>query len=255
MSEEKRQIEMLKENDILVAYNKIPYNLFNEELEGRTSDLLKELTEIMKYYTIYQKGAKFNIEGTNGDYIGADLRYKMASSLIDKEARFLFAESPTITVEHKSSVGKSSDELNNALTTIKDLVETVLEKNNFEQTLLQAAKDCFIGKRVAGLVNFNEEDGITVSFLPSTQFIYETKNGNNNILTKFVAFVVIKDSIETSSKRIFKKKYTLENNKVYLEEKLFDGSGNLIEEITKKQTILLNKIPAVIFLMMVCLVT
>lgn len=248
MSEEHKMIQQAKDNEVLTAFNKIPYNLINSELEGKTSDILNELTEIIKYYLIYHKGAKFNIEGTNGDYVGSDLRYKMAASLIDKEARFLFAESPTITIEHKSSLGKATDEMNDALTILKDLVETVLEKNNFEDILLKAAKDCFIGKRVAGLVNFNEDDGISVTFLQSTQFIYETKPGNNNVLTKFVAFIVVKESIEQLNKRIFKKKFTLEDNEVYLEETMYDGAGNLIEEITEKQTIKLNKIPAVVFL-------
>lgn len=248
MSEENKMIALEKSTDVLTAYNKIPYVLISEEVDGSAQDTLTEFTEIMKYYNIYEKGAKFTVEGTNGDYVGADLKYKMVASLIDKEARFLFAESPSISVEHKSSVGKATEEMDDAITILNDLIETVLEKNNFEEILLKSAKDCFIGKRVAGLVNFNVDDGISISFLPSTQFIYETKAGNNDILTKFVAFIVIKESVNSENRRIFKKKYTLENNVVYLEEVLYDGSGQVIEEVTNKQPIKLNKIPAVVFL-------
>ena len=225
LSEEAKVIKMENDTEIITAYNRIPYALINAELGGTTKDTLDELTEICKYYRIYKNGAKFNVEGTNGDYVPADLRYKMAASLINKEARFLFAEPPDITVEPKGDVGKITEDSKNALTIMNDLVQTVLDKNMFEDALIKAAKDCFIGKRVACLVNFNEEDGVTITFLPSTQFIYETKSGNPNVLTKFVCFIVEKNSRVLSEKRIFKKKFVLEEDVVYLEEVLYDGAG------------------------------
>ncbi len=234
--------------EVLTAFNKIPYGLINAEITGGAKETLDELTQICKLYQIYKKGAAFNVEGTNGDYVPANLNYKMAASLINKEARFLFAEPPDITIEAKGDLGKVSDESKAALTVINDLVYTVLQKNNFEQQLLKAAKDCFIGKRIAGLINFNEEDGVTISFIPSTQFIYSTKIGNPSVIEKFVCFMIIQDSVTLSEKRIFKKKYILENNKVYLEEQLFNGSGTLIETVTEYQETLLETIPVSIFI-------
>lgn len=155
----------------IFANRQIPYGLISAEFEGKSSDFFGELQQILRYYRIYKRGATFNVEGTNGDYLPAKLRYKMAASLINKEARFLFAEPPDIKVEAKGDVGKVSEESKNSLTTINDLLKTVLDRNKFEDLLLKAAKDCFIGKRVAGVVNFNEVDGITITFLPSTQFI------------------------------------------------------------------------------------
>ena len=149
----------------------------------------------------------------------------MAASLVNKEARFLFAEQPDIVVNAKGDLTKVDKTIEDAITVMQDLIDTVLDENHFEENILKAAKDCFIGKRVAGLVNFNEDDGITLTFLPSTQFIYETKIGNPNVLTKFVCFMIVKDSITLAEKQIFKKKYTIEDNKVYLEETLYDGAG------------------------------
>ena len=247
-SEEAKVIAAENSTEVLTAFNRIPYALINAEIEGSAKDTLNELTEICKYYKVYKKGASFATEGTNGDYVPATLKYKMAASLINKEARFLFAEPPDITVEAKGDVGKITDGTKNALTAINDLVKTILDKNKFEDALIKAAKDCFIGKRVAGLVNFNEEDGVTLTFLPSTQFIYDTKIGNPNVLTKFVCFIIIKDSITLSEKRIFKKKFELVDNIVYLEEAMYDGAGKLIEEITEYQETLIPIIPAVIFI-------
>ena len=172
----------------------------------------------------------------------------MCASLINKEARFLFAEQPDIIVEPKGDVGKTTQEIKDAITQMNDLVKTVLDRNKFEQNLIKGAKDCFIGKRVAGLVNFNEVDGVTITFLPSTQFIYDTKIGNSNIITKFVCFIIVKDSVTLSDKRIFKKKYELVDNVVYLEEVLYDGAGVELEVITERQEILLPVIPVSIFI-------
>lgn len=252
-SEEAKVIAAEQSTEVLTAFNRIPYALINQEIEGSAKDTLDELTEICKYYKVYKKGKDFTVEGTHGDYVPATLRYKMAASLINKEARFLFAEPPDITVEPKGDVGKITEEAKNALTVYNDLVKTILDSNKFEEALIKAAKDCFIGKRVAGLVNFNEEDGVTLTFLPSTQFIYETRIGNPNVLTKFVCFIVVKDSRTLSEKRIFKKKFVVEKDAdgkdvVWLEEKMYDGRGALIEDVTEYQPTLMNIIPASIFI-------
>ena len=247
-SEEAKVIEAENSTEVLTAFNRIPYALINAEVGGATKDTLDELTQICKYYKVYKKGASFTVEGTNGDYVPAKLKYKMAASLINKEARFLFAEPPDITVEQKGDVGKITDDAKNALTVMNDLVKTILDSNKFEESLIKAAKDCFIGKRVAGLVNFNEEDGVTLTFLPSTQFLYETKIGNPSVLTKFVCFIIVKDSITLSEKKIFKKKFVLEDGVVYLEEVMYDGAGRELEVVTEYQETLMPMIPASIFI-------
>lgn len=253
MNEEEKVLAVENSNQVLTAYSRIPYALINQEVDGPAKDFLDELTQICKYYKIYKKGQDIVVEGTHGDYVPATMKYKIASILINKEARFLFAEAPDIFVEAKGDVGKVTQESKDALTIINDLIKTILDANQFEDALLKASKDCFIGKRVAGVVNFNEEDGVTITFLPSTQFLYETKVGNNSILTKFVCFIVVKDSRALSEKRIFKKKYTLEydeegNSIVYLEEKLYDGTGAELEEVTEYQPTLLQTIPAFVIL-------
>lgn len=236
------------QQEVLTAFNRIPYALINAEVNNTSKELLDELTHICEYYKTYKKGANFPTEGTNSDYTPAQLKYKMAASLINKEARFLFAESPDITVEAKGDVGKTTPESKESLTILNDLIKTIFDANKFEESLLKAAKDCFIGKRVAGLVNLNEEDGVTITFHPSTQFIYETKSNNANVLKKFVCFIIINDSINLSNKRIFKKKYEVIEDKVWLEEKIYDGAGREIEVVTESQPILLPIIPAVIFI-------
>ena len=105
MAQQERQ-----STEVYTAFNKIPYSLISEEIEGSSSETLTELTEICKYYDAYRKGVRFIPEGSNGDYVPATLRYKLSASLIDKEARFLFAETPDIIIESKGDVGKATDE-------------------------------------------------------------------------------------------------------------------------------------------------
>lgn len=248
-SEEARMAALNESSDNeLKAYNRIPYALISSEIDGSSYDFLAELNEICGYYKIYNKGMQFTPEGSNGDYVPSNLPYKMTATLINKEARFLFAESPLIQVEPKGDVGIVTDSAKEALTVLNDLVKSVLDKNNFEEKLIKAARDCFIGKRVAALVNFNEEDGVTVNFLPSTQFLFETKMGNDNVLTKFVAFIIVKDSVTLSERKIFKKKYEVVDGVVYLEENLYDGAGMLIESVTERTELDIDFIPAVVFL-------
>lgn len=249
-SEESKVISSENSTEVLTAYNKIPYPIISAETDS--SSLMDELTQICQLYDIYKKGCKFTSEGTNGDYVPATLKYKMAASLVNKEARFLFAEAPDIVIEPRGDIGTATEQLKEQISEISSIVESILSKNNFEDKLLKAAKDCFIGKRVACLVNFNEEDGITVNFLKSTDFVYETKQSNQQVVTKFVAFSVLNNVKAAKDKRIFKKKYTLEqtdaNSVVYLEEVLYDGAGTLLEVVTEKQPTMLKTIPAFIFI-------
>ena len=93
---------------------------------------------------------------------------------------------------------------------------------------------------------------MTITFLPATQFLFETRIGNDNILTKFVCFIVVKDSTTLNDKSVFKKKYTLIDGVVHLEERMYDGAGREVSteefEPTEQQPTKLATIPAVVFL-------
>lgn len=239
------------------VYNKIPYALINRELDGCTTEIFQEFREIMEYYKKYKKGVKFNAEGTGNHYVAAQLRYKKVATLINKEARFLFGVTPDIVVDADGDVGKITEDAKSALTTMQNLVDKVLSSNKFESILVKAAKDCFIAKRIALMCNFNEEYGVTLQFIPALNFVYETKFDNSEVLTKFVCFTIVKDRNNLSEKRIFKKKFTLEQvedadgnttNICYLEEAMYDGTGRELEIITEYQPTLLDRIPVAIII-------
>lgn len=248
LTEAQKVINEENSTEVLTAYSRVPYALISQEIEGSVQDTLAELTQICKYYKIYDKGCSFTVEGTNGDYIPATLAYKLCATLINKEARFMFSSTPDIQIVAKADADKVTEDAKVALMGYNDLVKTILNANDFEDALIKAGKDCFIGRRVACLINFNEEDGVTITFFPSTQFIYETRMNNPNVITKFVCFTILKDSIELKHKRIFKKVLVLEDDTVYVEEKLYDGAGRELEILMEYQPTKLHRIPAVVFL-------
>lgn len=246
--DEEKTYELESENiEAIKAYREIPYALLREEIGNGSFDMIQnEFNEICKYYKIYKRGKDFIPEGTNGDYVPARMKYKMAYSLINKEARFLFANQPDIVINPKGDVGVDLVDNKQMLTNMNDLITTVLARNSFSNILLKAARDCFIGKRVACVVNFNEDTGVTITFLKSTQFIYELLPNSNGVLSKFVSFSVIKDSLSLTDKRIFKKRFELIDGKVYIEEYVYDGAAKLIKTVTEKQELKLSFIPAVV---------
>lgn len=235
--------------DTLVAYNDIPYNLIAEEVGEDSKAYNQELKKIKEYYEIYHSGSDFQVEGTNGDYMPSMIHYKIAGSLIDKQARFLFSEKPLIQVEAQTDKDRIDETDTKIIDNINKYIDNVLEENNFEDILLKATKDAFIGKRVAALVNFNDEDGIDLKFIPSTQFIHEFDEKNMNRLSKFVTFTTLTNARQNKDKRILKKKYMMsDDSKVILNEIVYDGSGKLIEEVFGPAEVDLNQIPAVVFL-------
>lgn len=236
----------------LRAFREVPYALISGEGDY-DSEYLAEMTDIQGYYKIYRDGCAFMTEGSNADYLPADLHYKMGAGLINKEARFLFAESPTLSLKPMGDADEVPDSEQEAVVTLNTMLKNVLDANCFEEALIKAAKDCFIGKRVACLVNVNELDGITVTFFPATQFVFETRPGNDNVITKFTVFMVVRPSTDNIERRIFRKRLELDDSEpqnpvVYLTEDLFDGAGTLLENVTPRQETKLSAIPACVFI-------
>lgn len=235
---------------IFESYLQIPRNLITQEIEGLYgTHVLREMAEIIKYYDVYDNGAKFLSEGSNGDYLPTDLRIKQAANLINKEARFLFSKKPDLWVDPTFTPGDetSVQAAKDNATIMQAYVDKVLNKTRFFGKLIKAAKDCFIGKRVALFVNFDEENGkISVSFAPSLEFVYEVDGDDIDVLTKIVCFFVMYDSEQKSQQRIYKKKYWMQNGVCWIEEGVYDGTGNLIEEITPARATKFTYIPAVV---------
>lgn len=230
---------------IVTAYSIIPYNVIAEDIsEYMKNDFFNELGEIVKLYEVYHQGAEVVTEGTNADYTPSDVRYKKTKNLIDEEARFLFSNTPDFTVNKNANASETEKAQN---TVINDFLTKVLNKNHMSDKLVKAAKDCFIGKRVACILNFNQETGITLTFLTSLEFMYEYSTGES--LSKFVAFYTLIDSSNKKDKRINKKTYAMhDDGYCYVTERVYDGLGTMLEETVPEIKTLFTYVPAVVIL-------
>lgn len=217
-----------------------PYFVLREEKIEHYKEYIDELTQIKTNYIDYKKGAVFYTEGSSGDYVPSDLRFKIAKTLIDKEARFMFSQAPDILI-HSDVVGENETKIEEEY---QALVNKVLNNNKFNKYLLQSAKDCLIGKRVACLVDYSETDGILLHFYNSLQFYYETEFGTEKV-TKFISFERRNKQYQNNNDDLLVNKYEIENNKVYYSCVLYTGKGlnRTVEELIGKKEIGLKYIP------------
>lgn len=243
---------MLKQQNeaitVITSYNSIPYFVIEDDLqEIGNQDYIDEVQEIIDLYDAYEKGVEFIAEGSNGEYVPSDVRFKKASSILNKEARFLFANPPSFNVNMDDMDGSEKEQN----TIVQDFLDKVLEKNHFNSQIIKAVKDCFIGKRCACVLNFNEtSEEISLMFLNSLEFIYKMNDSNPNRLEKFICFSCKSNTSDKSKQVWLKKIYSLENEKVYVSEFYYDGLGNVLsdmESIDHRET-LFTDIPAVVII-------
>lgn len=223
------------------ALKTFPYFVLKNEVQTGYNIYTAELLEIQQNYIAYRKGAEFITEGSGGDYVPSKTRFKKAKTLIDKEARFMFSQTPDIVVKARNMDEAETEQVER----YQKLINKMLEKCSFSKTLIQSAKDCFIGKRVACLVDVSEQDGIQIHFYSPLQFYYETADGTDR-LTKFISFENATKTNSYKERRYIVNKYTAEGEKVTVSSILYDGTGKVVEELIPEKQIDLTYIPAVI---------
>lgn len=218
----------------LSALTDYPYFLFNNYIKQNRNKLRDELVEISQYYDIYDMGADFSVD-SDGDTVPTQLHFKEIRTLIDKQARFMFSNPPDISVS-------SDDE--DKTNIYNKIVQSVIEKSNLYVKLLQAAKDCLIGKRVAVLVDFSEQKGAIVRFYDSLHFLYEMDDETENI-SKLVCFETYYD--EENQRRHLVSYYENMGGKIHITQTIYNGAGVVIEELIEDKIIDgIDEIPVVI---------
>lgn len=229
--------------DVVRALSNFPYFVLRNEMESGYNLYAKELLQIKQNYLDYRHGANFYTEGSAGDYVPSDVHFKIARTLIDKEARFMFSRSPDIVIKPLSTEEGEKKQAEQ----YQKLVNAVLKdrKNNFSKALIKSAKDCFIAGRVACLVDYSDRDGILIHFYSALQFYYETEPGSDRIV-KFISFDYVNKSKSAKERMYLVNRYEERDRSVYMRSTLYDGSGNIKEQLIPEQKIELNYIPAVV---------
>ncbi|MGX8125697.1 phage portal protein [Clostridioides difficile] len=213
-----------------------------QELNGiYTSEQLKEIKDIIQYYRWYAgKDLKDWEDKSMGEYKPTRKSSNFIGELIDKEARFMFGEFPNIDIVCVDERAKEK---------LQAIIDDVIKKNLLQDSLIKGAKDCFIGKRVAIKVSANEdkkEKGIKVLFKNSLEFVFETELDDSQELTKVIYYYQIKESKDRKEQRYWKQKYKMIESKCILDEGVYNGLGELIEEIHNSYNTGLSFIPSYI---------
>lgn len=176
--------------------------------------LLKEFDEILRYYELY--------EGHSDRSGGDRAQTNWIKKLINDESRHMCARPPEIRIKPKNGArdGAAAEQLN-------DWLEDLLDRNAFSEQLLKAARDAFVGKRVALKLIYEPGEGVRFRFAPSLEFFYETDECHPRRVTKalFCYFVTADTVTDRSKQRFWKQRYQLEDGVCYLDEGLYDGYG------------------------------
>lgn len=229
------------EVSVIGALKSFPYFVLRNEIKTGYNLYTEELREIKSYYINYKKGAEFHPTGTLGDYIPSMMNFKIAKTLIDKEARFMFSQTPSIIFNVEGTDNKTKEIAGQ----YQKIIYKVIEDSKFSKTLLQSAKDCFIGKRVACVVDVSEQDGIRIHFYNALQFYYETDYDSDR-LTKFISFENATESKTMKERKFLVNRYEERNGTIYMSSILYTGNGRIEQKLIAEKETDLKYIPAVI---------
>lgn len=185
--------------------------------------VVREVERINRLYEIY--------EGRGQDWQTAEgLSYRpnktvtnYVKKLIKAEARFFASRAPELRfVPRAGGDGAACARMNERL-------NHILDASRFRSKLIQAARDCFIGKRVALKLSGGPGQPLRVDFRPAQEFVFDTLEDDTGALRKIIFFYQLaQDRVEEYDRRrqrIWCQKYELRNGRCYLSQGLFDGDG------------------------------
>lgn len=221
-------------------YLKLPKQLLYDDpnKEDEYGAFFEDYEFIEGYYKKYYSGIKLNTrdhfvktktsvggkiyEHEKQCYDPATLKIRKIAKLINKQSRFLFGAEPDINLMLKMDLGEEDKEENTILSVTKEMLDNILDRTSFTSKLFVASKDCAIGKRVAAVINFNIDSGVTIEFLPSLNFVYEYDQVEQDKLKYFAFFKPLVEATTQGVQNIYVKKvYKLD--KVGLKQEEIDS--------------------------------
>lgn len=200
-----------------------PMQMITAELGGLYgSAVLEDIGKTIRLYEFYDgKGQDWTV-ASELDYKPSKKRVNLVKKLIKREAGFMFGRTPEINL-------RSDCADRDAVAAAQDMLDGILEKSRFKNKLIQAARDCFIGRRVAIKLSggFGREPKVT--FRPSFEFVYTTAEDDCDTLQKIIFFYQTNNAAERDKQRVWKQKYFMNDGRCILNEGVYNGFGQLIE--------------------------
>jgi thiol-disulfide isomerase/thioredoxin len=211
--------------------------LIKQELDGLYGQSVNaDMANIINLYNFYEgEGQKW---ATNDalDYIPTKIRTNITKKLINDQARFLFGRTPEFVIDADDGDQEKI---------LQAFIDEVLKNNNISKKLLNAAKDAFIGKRVAIKLHADADTKeLKIFFKPSLEFVYDTDIDDTDQLTKIIFFYQLNSETDKNKQRIWKQKYELVDNKCIVNEGIYNGYGKIQQIIKDNIDTGLDFIPA-----------
>ncbi len=198
-------------------------NFILDELGGLWGQsVLEDVGNIIRLYEFYDGTGQDWPVASGLDYKPSKKRVNFVKKLIKREAGFMFGRSPELNIRSLSGDGS-------AAALAQNLLDGLLEKSSFKNKLIQAARDCFIGKRVALKLSCGFGRHPRISFRPSFEFVYSTSEDDCDSLDKIIFFYQVNDESDKRKQRIWKQKYFMRDGRCFLNEGVYNGFGELIE--------------------------
>lgn len=197
---------------------------------------------IAQYQFFEGEGQAWQVSG-NLNYRPNQTIVNHTRRLIGKVAGFMFSRPPEITL---TPVG---DDQGNArrVAELEQHIREVLENNRWPKRLLDAGRDCFVGKRVA--LKIGVFGGRTmIRFRPSVEFFHDVSLDDNEQLSRIIFAYGCNEQQERSKQRIFVQSFRMEGGKCLLTEGIYNGYGAVIEERYRDEDTKLDALPAHVIL-------
>ena len=213
-------------------------------LYGQT--VVRDIQRINELYNVYDGPGQSWRPASGLKYEPNKTITNNIKTIIKAESRFMMSRAPEIKfVPADAKQVEIGDQYDAFLT-------DVLNASRWQRKLIQAGRDCFIGKRVALKLSGGIGKPLRVDFRPAQEFVFDVEDDDVNTLKKIVFFYQIMgeraDETDKSKQRIWCQRYEMKHGRCILDQGIFDGNGEPIGEVITAQDTGLDFIPCFVIL-------
>lgn len=189
------------------------------------AQLWMDAQENIRLYAYYQGVGQAWNTPQGLDYRPNKTTVNHTKRLIDKVSGFMFSRAPEITLQ---PMGGGEDNARR-VRELERHVRQVLEQNGWQKRLLQAGRDCFVGKRVALKVGVHG-GRLVIRFRPSMEFFHDVSVDDVEKLDRIIFAYGLNDKKEAEVQRIWVQSWRMQDGRCLLTEGVYNGFGTAVRE-------------------------
>ena len=202
--------------------------------------LWNDLHQIIQYYGFYSGDGQDWPVAHNLDYKPNKTIVNHTRRLINKVAGFMFSRPPEITL---TPIGGDENNGNaEKVAALETHIRQLLEENQWRKRLINAGRDCFIGKRVA--LKVGVVDGkVMLRFRPALEFFHDMTLDDEEMLARVIFAYVCNEAKSIRDQRIWIQDWRMDEGRCIMSEGVYDGYGHLVEDRHRDEDTGLDALP------------